>query len=138
MTRLRYFVLSALMLSFAAPAFAQQAPRGADQIAQAAASGTNPKQDTEETYKMLKLFGEVFERVRAQYVDPKTDKELIEFGKKQADELKKAADKANKAEALAQAQREREAEALAVQKKIRDLLDANLKMDGGGNGGGPE
>lgn len=79
MTRLRYFVLSALMLSFAAPAFAQQAPRGADQIAQAAASGTNPKQDTEETYKMLKLFGEVFERVRAQYVDPKTDKELIEF-----------------------------------------------------------
>ena len=36
-------------------------------------------QDNEETYKMLKLFGEVFERVRAQYVDQKTDKELIEF-----------------------------------------------------------
>lgn len=36
-------------------------------------------QDSEETYKMLKLFGEVFERVRAQYVDEKTDKELIEF-----------------------------------------------------------
>lgn len=35
--------------------------------------------DTEETYKMLKIFGEVFERVRAQYVDEKTDKELIEF-----------------------------------------------------------
>ena len=68
----------------------------------------------------------------------KSDKELIEFGKKQADELKKAADKAMKAEALANAQREREAEALAVQKKIRDLLDANLQMDGGGNGGGPE
>ncbi len=31
------------------------------------------------TYKQLNLFGEVFERVRANYVDPVTDKELIEF-----------------------------------------------------------
>jgi len=35
--------------------------------------------DPQETYKMLKVFGEVFERVRAQYVDQKTDKELIEY-----------------------------------------------------------
>lgn len=78
--RLRLSLL-ALPLIFAVPAsvYAQQAPANATQIAQAAASGTNPKKDTEETYKMLKLFGEVFERVRAQYVDPKTDKELIEF-----------------------------------------------------------
>jgi carboxyl-terminal processing protease len=78
--RLRLSLL-ALPLIFAVPTsvYAQQAPANATQIAQAAASGTNPKKDTEETYKMLKLFGEVFERVRAQYVDPKTDKELIEF-----------------------------------------------------------
>lgn len=31
------------------------------------------------TYKQLNLFGEVFERVRANYVDPVTDKELIEY-----------------------------------------------------------
>ncbi|NBX66915.1 MAG: S41 family peptidase [Proteobacteria bacterium] len=47
----------------------------------AADEGTKPaaQADTEETYKMLKVFGEVFERVRAQYVDQKTDKELIEY-----------------------------------------------------------
>ncbi len=36
-------------------------------------------QDTEEdTYKQLKLFGDVFERVRADYVEEVSDKELIE------------------------------------------------------------
>lgn len=35
--------------------------------------------DPQETYKMLKLFGEVFERVRAQYVDEVPDKKLIEY-----------------------------------------------------------
>lgn len=34
--------------------------------------------DENNTYKQLNLFGEVFERVRANYVDPVTDKELIE------------------------------------------------------------
>ncbi len=34
--------------------------------------------DANNTYKQLNLFGEVFERVRANYVDPVTDKELIE------------------------------------------------------------
>ena len=34
--------------------------------------------DANDTYKQLNLFGEVFERVRANYVDPVTDKQLIE------------------------------------------------------------
>lgn len=41
---------------------------------QPSASGT----DFSETYKQLQLFGDVFERVRAQYVDPVDDKEVIE------------------------------------------------------------
>ncbi len=34
--------------------------------------------DTSETYKQLNLFGDIFERVRAQYVEEVSDKELIE------------------------------------------------------------
>ncbi|HCP01616.1 MAG: peptidase S41 [Alphaproteobacteria bacterium] len=33
----------------------------------------------EETFRQLELFGDIFERVRSQYVDERTDKELIEF-----------------------------------------------------------
>jgi carboxyl-terminal processing protease len=37
-------------------------------------------QDSErnDTYRLLTLFGDVFERIRAEYVDPITDKELVE------------------------------------------------------------
>src|ERR1700727_471862 len=31
-----------------------------------------------DTYRLLTLFGDVFERVRAEYVDPVTDKDLVE------------------------------------------------------------
>lgn len=47
-------------------------------------AGTAPSDDLEteedysETYRLLSLFGDVFERVRGQYVDPVEDKELIE------------------------------------------------------------
>ncbi|MAE50426.1 MAG: peptidase S41 [Micavibrio sp.] len=46
-------------------------------------AGTQPTQQQEEndfsdTYKQLNLFGDVFERVRAQYVDEITDKDLVE------------------------------------------------------------
>jgi carboxyl-terminal processing protease len=34
--------------------------------------------DSSETYKELSLFGDVFERVRDQYVDQVTDKQLVE------------------------------------------------------------
>ncbi len=53
--------------------FAQEQPRTA---------GTQPKSDIKtdynDTYKYLNLFGDVFERVRAQYVDEVQDKEAIE------------------------------------------------------------
>lgn len=35
--------------------------------------------DPQETYKQLNLFGDVFERVRAQYVDPISDEKLMEY-----------------------------------------------------------
>jgi len=35
-------------------------------------------QDATDTYRQLNLFGDVFERVRAQYVEPVTDEELVE------------------------------------------------------------
>lgn len=45
-------------------------------------AGTQPaqvKQDTAETYRQLNLFGDVFERVRAQYVEPVTDEKLMQY-----------------------------------------------------------
>ncbi|MCB9983950.1 MAG: S41 family peptidase [Rhodospirillales bacterium] len=41
-------------------------------------AGTQPSADHTDTYRQLDLFGDVFERVRAQYVEEKADKELIE------------------------------------------------------------
>ena len=64
-------VLLTLSLLVSYPAFAQEE---ADRTA-----GTQPQADDHsETYRQLDLFGDVFERVRAQYVEEKTDKDLIE------------------------------------------------------------
>lgn len=41
-------------------------------------AGTQPRQDNSETFRELDLFGDVFERVKAQYVEEKTDKDLVE------------------------------------------------------------
>lgn len=41
-------------------------------------STTEAKQDYNETYKQLNLFGEVFERIRTQYVEELSDKDIIE------------------------------------------------------------
>lgn len=41
------------------------------------ASGAQSK--TSETYKQLDLFGDVFERVRADYVEPVTDEQIVEY-----------------------------------------------------------
>ena len=41
------------------------------------ASAETPK-NTAETYQLLNLFGDVFERVRAEYVEEPTDEKLIE------------------------------------------------------------
>ncbi len=70
-----------LVLGFAAvsilavapiPVHAQEEERTASQ------KKVDKDPDANNTYKQLNLFGEVFERVRANYVDPVTDKELIE------------------------------------------------------------
>jgi carboxyl-terminal processing protease len=45
----------------------------------AAAVPAGDPANTSETYNELNLFGDVFERVRAQYVDPVTDKKMIEY-----------------------------------------------------------
>jgi len=62
----------ALIALLAMPAMAQEEKRTATDKEAA----KDP--DANNTYKQLNLFGEVFERVRANYVDPVTDKELIE------------------------------------------------------------
>src|ERR1700746_1840087 len=43
-----------------------------------AAAPTNSPTNSAETYKQLNLFGEVFERVRAEYVDEVSDNSLVE------------------------------------------------------------
>lgn len=55
-----------------APATAAPAPEVTPTPAPTAA------QTSDETYRLLKLFGDVFERVRAEYVEPVKDQELIE------------------------------------------------------------
>ncbi len=40
---------------------------------------TGPQAGSSDTFRQLKLFGDVFERVRAEYVEEVTDEELIEF-----------------------------------------------------------
>lgn len=65
-------VTTALLLAGTAiPTYAQDDDRTA---------GTKPEvvQNNSETYRQLNLFGDVFERVRSQYVDKMTDEELIE------------------------------------------------------------
>jgi len=42
------------------------------------AKADEPPKNTAETYRLLNLFGDVFERVRADYVEKSSDKELIE------------------------------------------------------------
>ncbi len=41
-------------------------------------AGANGANSRAETYRLLTLFGDVFERVRAEYVEPVNDKELVE------------------------------------------------------------
>jgi len=41
-------------------------------------AGTKPERNYSDTYRQLNLFGDVFERVRAQYVDEVEDKQLVE------------------------------------------------------------
>ena len=72
--------LVALTLLIAPAAHAQPQPSKAPDPERT--EGTQPapaKQDPAETYRQLNLFGDVFERVRAQYVDEVPDEKLIEY-----------------------------------------------------------
>lgn len=72
---MRFFLLTfstaLLAVSFATPGLCDDEKRTA---------GTQPsiEGDYSETYRQLNLFGDVFERVRTQYVDPIEDEELVE------------------------------------------------------------
>lgn len=62
----------------------QQAPKKADDAAPVTAEKVEDgkkasNEINDETYRQLNLFGEVFERVRAQYVDQVDDKQLVEY-----------------------------------------------------------
>ena len=61
---------TALLTVHGLTSFAQEAER--------TAGANKAKQDYSETYRYLNLFGDVFERVRAEYVEPVEDKEMIE------------------------------------------------------------
>ena len=54
------------------------APVWAEEERTAGAQTEDGQADYSETYRLLNLFGDVFERARAQYVEPVTDKELVE------------------------------------------------------------
>ncbi len=62
------FITLACIVLISLPACAQE-PRMA---------GAQPTTDNSVTYRQLNLFGDVFERVREQYIDPVEDEELIE------------------------------------------------------------
>jgi len=66
-----------LMTVFIAPTpMAQDAAEGKRTASET--EDTVEEQTDEDTYKQLNLFGDVFERVRGQYVEPVTDEDLIE------------------------------------------------------------
>lgn len=67
MKRLLHFCIFVLLV---VPALLLILPKGA--------SGQERPVNHEETYRLLNLFGDVFERVRADYVEELTDEELIE------------------------------------------------------------
>ncbi|MFK7840048.1 MAG: S41 family peptidase [Bdellovibrionales bacterium] len=75
---MRIILSSFLIVSFLAVmplhVFAQEA----EQEQRTAGSQPDNENDFSETYKQLDLFGDVFERVRAQYVEDISDKDLIE------------------------------------------------------------
>jgi carboxyl-terminal processing protease len=73
------FLIAFLMVS--SPVLAQEEAEPAVKEkteAEAEAAPVDEKVDYTETYRLLNLFGDVFERVREQYVEPVTDKELVE------------------------------------------------------------
>lgn len=79
--RLSLLTVPALCLILAQPVLAQTpAPQpDAERTAGTQPTAEVKKQDPAETYKQLNLFGDVFERVRAQYVEPISDEKLMQY-----------------------------------------------------------
>lgn len=88
--RIALLTLLAALISLA-PAFAQdngkpqaqppqqqQSPQQTPRTAGSMPKAEDDAATTDDTYRQLNLFGDVFERVRAQYVEPVEDKKLIE------------------------------------------------------------
>jgi carboxyl-terminal processing protease len=73
---MRLFLTLLTLTSFIVPATACAQSRTAGDISVA---DKDAKKSPKDTYRQLNLFGDVFERVRAQYVEEKTDEELIEL-----------------------------------------------------------
>lgn len=74
MTLMKKIIFSALFLMVFAIGYAA----AQEESRTAGGKTTTPQQSLEDTYRQLNLFGDVFERVRAQYVDERTDEELVE------------------------------------------------------------
>ena len=71
------FVLPAALL-LAQPLIISPMPSYADEEPRTAGTKEEKDPDAYDTYRQLNLFGDVFERVRAQYVDEMSDEELVE------------------------------------------------------------
>ncbi|MES2729563.1 MAG: S41 family peptidase [Pseudomonadota bacterium] len=79
MTFLSRFSLVSVLIALAfAPAWAQDKGGTKAEDAVETASPAKKVEDPNEIYRQLDLFGDIFERVRGQYVEDVTDKELIE------------------------------------------------------------
>ncbi|MCB1529769.1 MAG: S41 family peptidase [Rhodospirillales bacterium] len=75
-TRQKLFIISLFLAVFLCgytTTWAQEEERTAP-----TAQDKKAAQDDQDTYRQLSLFGDVFERVRAQYVEPVTDEDLVE------------------------------------------------------------
>lgn len=66
------------VLAFFAFSGPVQAQENEERMAGSKPEAATPAPDPADTYRQLNLFGDVFERVRAQYVDPVEDKKLVE------------------------------------------------------------
>ncbi len=79
----RLFLSLAVMLCLVHFPLAQAQEKKQEEKSVTASNEEEKKDDApsspEETYKQLNLFGDVFERVRAQYVDKVSDEKLIEY-----------------------------------------------------------
>ena len=83
LSSLRAAVLAVALLTPVSPLLAQEAPAPVDPVPGADAEQPEPAGDAPtprdplEIYADLNLFGEIFDRIRAEYVDPPDEQELI-------------------------------------------------------------